>query len=360
MTKVDLIDMIDKVDHYSLFIMHYSLINYPLPENLIAQTPPSRRGDSWLLHRVACGGFERVRFRALPDLLNPGDLLIGNDSRVLPARLQARKSTGGAVEVLLERFLSTRIARVQLRARGRLGVGHELDLAGHTCRIRARDGRFFELEAASDVDLPELFERCGEVPLPPYIRRAADKRDVGRYQCVYARHPGAVAAPTAGLHFSRALIERLTDRGVGWATLTLHVGAGTFLPVESSSPTLHAERFHLSDELVRRVTATQACGGRVVAVGTTVVRALESAAQSGALQAGEGETQLFIKPGFHFRVVDRLITNFHLPGSSLRLLVAAFAGAKTALAYYREAVARQMRFYSYGDAMLTDRCVSSD
>ena len=337
-----------------------SILNYPLPEHLIAQNPPARRGDSGLLHRAASGDFERVRFRALPELLSPGDLLIGNDSRVLPARLKAHKLTGGAVEVLLERFIAPHIIRAQLGSSGRLRVGQALDLAGHTCSIRARDGRFFELEAAPDVDLPELFKRCGEVPLPPYIRRAADRRDAGRYQCVYARHPGAVAAPTAGLHFSRGLIERLTARGVGWATLTLHVGAGTFLPVAPDSPTLHGERFNLSDELVRRVAAARADGGRVVAVGTTVVRALESAARSGALRAGEDETQLFIKPGFRFRVVDRLITNFHLPGSSLRLLVAAFAGAETALAFYREAVARQMRFYSYGDAMLTDRCVSSD
>ena len=330
------------------------LLNYPLPEPLIAQTPPPRRGDSWLLHQPAPGQFARTRFRALPGLLSPGDLLIGNDSKVLPARLQARKPTGGMVEVLLERFIEPHIARVQLRARGRLQPGHQLELAGRACRIRARDGRFFELEAASDVSLPALFARHGEVPLPPYIRRAPDKNDVGRYQCVYARHAGAVAAPTAGLHFSRGLIQRLAARGVTWATLTLHIGAGTFLTADLDSDTLHSERFNLSPELAEKITAARARGGRIIAVGTTVVRALESAALSGRLCAGQGETQLFIKPGFPFRVVDRLITNFHLPGSSLRLLVAAFAGADTALAFYEQAVARQLHFYSYGDAMLAD------
>jgi S-adenosylmethionine:tRNA ribosyltransferase-isomerase len=327
--------------------------HYELPEELIAQTPPERRGAGRLLTIDGAGGPLRdLLFADLPSLLAPGDLLVFNDTRVVPARLHGRKATGGAVELLLERVLDGRRFLALARASKPFRPGSAIALpGGATATVTGRAGDMVELEL--DRDPLAYFEAHGEVPLPPYIGRAAGTEDRERYQTVYARDPGSVAAPTAGLHFDAAMLERLAAAGVGAAWLTLHVGAGTFQPVRAErldEHRMHFERVRVPAEAVAAIEATRRRGGRVVAVGTTVVRSLESAAREGALAPFEGETDLFIRPGFRFRVVDALLTNFHLPESTLIMLVSAFAGRERVLEAYRHAVAGRYRFFSYGDA----------
>jgi S-adenosylmethionine:tRNA ribosyltransferase-isomerase len=330
---------------------------YELPPELIARYPPARRGDSRLLHLDGASGAiaDRV-FAKLPDLLRSGDLLVFNDTRVVPARLYGHKQSGGRIELLLERLAGGRRVRAQLRSSKPARPGTVIELPG-ACRatVVGRDGDFWELDF--DADPVAVFERHGEMPLPPYLGRASEAIDRERYQTVYARVPGAVAAPTAGLHFDDSLLERCAAAGVATARLTLHVGAGTFQPLrcdDVDSHTMHAERAHVSAALCDQVTAARTRGGRVVAVGTTTVRALESAAAGGELAEFDGETRIFIRPGHRFRAVDALVTNFHLPESTLLMLVCAFAGRAHVLAAYRHAVAQRYRFFSYGDAMLVE------
>jgi S-adenosylmethionine:tRNA ribosyltransferase-isomerase len=334
--------------------MDRSEFHYDLPPELIAQAPlPERRLSRLLVLDGATGGIADRRFADLPQLLAPGDLLVLNDTRVLPARLIGRKPSGGRVELLLERVTGPRRALMQVRASHAPKAGAAIELSGGAhARVEGRRAQLFEL--AFDCDVTALLEAHGEVPLPPYIERAADADDRERYQTVFAQNAGAVAAPTAGLHFDREMLASLDAAGVAHAFLTLHVGAGTFAPVRTDrieDHQLHAERLRVPPAVCEAVERCRARGGRVVAVGTTSVRALETAARDGALAPFDGDSRLFIYPGYRFRVVDALVTNFHLPESSLLMLVAAFAGLEATLAAYRHAVAERYRFFSYGDAM---------
>ena len=331
--------------------------DYALPPELIAQRPARARGESRLL-RVAADALEDRRFAELPALLSPGDLLVVNDTRVIKARLLGEKDTGGRVEVLVERVLSEHEAIAQVRASKAARAGTKLRLAGALdVEVVGREGEFFRLRFGASV--PDALERHGSVPLPPYIERAAEADDVGSYQTVYARAPGAVAAPTAGLHFDREMFDALEGRGVELAAVTLHVGAGTFQPVrvrDLAKHHMHAEWYEIPEPTIAAIAAAKRRGGSVVAVGTTTVRCLEGcAAAHGAPVAGAAETDLFISPGFEFKVVDRLITNFHLPRSTLLVLVSAFAGLERVRRAYAHAIERRYRFYSYGDAMLVDK-----
>jgi len=336
--------------------MRLSDFDYELPTELIAQEPLPERAQSRLLFVDGRDGRTEDRtFAELPELLEPGDLLVINDTRVIPARLHGFKDSGGRIEMLLERVSGERTVLVQLRASRAPRVGATLHFdGGARATVEGRRGKLFEL--LFDRELEPYLESHGEVPLPPYIERAPRDDDVVRYQTVYADNPGAVAAPTAGLHFDAALFAALAERGIGYDRLTLHVGLGTFSPVYAENireHRLHAESVNVSAALCERVAAAKARGGRVVAVGTTTVRALEAAAHGGTLAPFAGETRLFILPGFKFRVVDAMVTNFHLPRSSLLMLVAAFAGRECVMAAYRHAVTKRYRFFSYGDAMLT-------
>ena len=323
--------------------------DFALPPELIAQRPAGARADSRLL---VLGGdaITHRRFDAIADLLVAGDLLVVNDTRVIKARLTARKDSGGKAELLLERVLDERRALCQARTSKPLRPGRHLRVAGVRVDVVARRGEFHLLEFDAPID--EVLAGHGRMPLPPYIDRAADADDEERYQTVYATNPGAVAAPTAGLHFDAGLLERVRAQGVAIARLTLHVGAGTFQPLRDddvSRHRMHAERFAIP---AATREALAACRGRVVAVGTTVVRALETAAATGV---DEGETRLFITPGYRFRAVDALVTNFHLPKSTLLMLVSAFAGVNRVREAYAAAVAGRYRFFSYGDAMFCER-----
>lgn len=328
---------------------------FELPPELIAQVPlPERSASRLLACDGATGELRDLAFRDLPSLLRRGDLLVLNDTRVLPARVGGCKPTGGRVEILLERTLGDCRFLAQARASKGFRPGVVIELpGGHRAVATGRAGDLYEFEL--DCDPVDFFETHGEMPLPPYIGRAAGEADRERYQTVYAREAGAVAAPTAGLHFDAGTFARLGELGVAVAFLTLHVGAGTFQPVrvdDLREHRMHAERFRVSPDLVAAVARARAAGGRVVAVGTTVVRSLEAAAVAGGgLEPFEGETDIFIYPGFAFRVVDAMITNFHLPESTLLMLVSAFAGRERILDAYRHAVARRYRFFSYGDAM---------
>ncbi len=313
-----------------------------------------RRGDSRLLVLAGASGAVRdCQFSGLPQLLSAGDLLVFNDTRVLRARLRGRKDSGGQCEILLERILGPREVLAQARSSKGFRPGTRVQLpGGATAEACGREGEFFRFKF--DRDALEVFETQGEMPLPPYLGRPAAAEDAERYQTVYAREPGAVAAPTAGLHFEQGMIEALERAGVATARLTLHVGAGTFQPVrvdDLDEHRMHSEWLRVGEEVVARIVETRARGGRVIAVGTTVVRSLESAAASGTLAPLEGETDIFIRPGYQFRVIDALITNFHLPESTLLMLVSAFAGREAVLAAYHHAIEQQYRFFSYGDAM---------
>jgi S-adenosylmethionine:tRNA ribosyltransferase-isomerase len=335
--------------------MQRSDFHFDLPAELIAQVPLGERRASRLLVLDGASGATADRaFADLPQLLGPNDLLVLNDTRVLPARVLGRKPTGGRVELMLERLLTSRRALVHLRASHKPQQGGDVELPGHArARVGARSGELVEIEL--DRDLVPYLEAHGQTPLPPYIARSPDAADRERYQTVFARAPGAVAAPTAGLHFDAAMLDALAARGIERAFLTLHVGAGTFAPVRTErieNHELHAEWLEVPAATCAAVERCRARGGRVVAVGTTSVRALETAARSGKLAPFAGDSRLFIYPGFEFRVVDAMVTNFHLPESSLLMLVSAFAGREVTLAAYRHAVAERYRFFSYGDAML--------
>jgi S-adenosylmethionine:tRNA ribosyltransferase-isomerase len=346
--------------------------SYDLPEELIAQTPRAERSDSRLL--VLDGVTGAVTDRAMgdfPEYLRSHDLLVFNDTRVVAARVAGRKPSGGRVEIFLERVIDGREALAQLRASKPIREGLELTTAGGVVRILRREDELWRIEVPGPA--LEFFESWGEVPLPPYIHRTADANDRERYQSIFARERGAVAAPTASLHFDAPLVEKLDAMGVNRAFVTLHVGAGTFQPLRTDdldAHKMHAERVSVSAATWEAIRSTRAEGGRVVAVGTTVVRALESAALCSTEAAdnsasGEqirvgsetgggwsGETRLFIRPGFKFQVVDAMLTNFHLPESTLLMLVSAFAGRENVLAAYAHAVRARYRFFSYGDAML--------
>ena len=329
-------------------------LDYDLPGELIAQEPCPERTASRLLH-VTPSGFEDRVFRDLGSLLAPGDLLVLNDTKVIPARIPAMKESGGGAEILIERLEGERTVVAQIGASRSPSPGSVLRLQPGSAKVRVvrRRGEFFELEFPGKVS--EILSRYGQTPLPPYVRREADAQDLARYQTVYAKREGAVAAPTAGLHFDEALLSDLASQGVGVCTLTLHIGAGTFRPLREedlSCGRLHSEWVSVPQETMRAVSETRARGGRVVAVGTTVIRALETAVSKDPELGFEGETDLFIRPGYAFRAVDVLLTNFHLPRSSLLALVFAFGGVQRMRAAYEHAIARKYRFYSYGDAML--------
>lgn len=333
----------------------YSLsdFDFDLPHELIAQFPLAERSASRLLHLNGNQPTD-CHFTELPGLLAPGDLLVFNDTRVLKARFFGHKATGGKVEVLVERVLDARTVHAQIRSSKSPTAGTQLRLAdAFDVTVGERAGEFFTLTFPADVF--DLIETHGRLPLPPYIDHAADAFDETRYQTVYARTPGAVAAPTAGLHFDPPLLQTLRERGIGIAFITLHVGAGTFQPVRTeilAEHAMHSEWYTLPQATVDAIADTRARGGAVVAVGTTSLRALESAAQSGTLTAGSADTRLFITPGYRFQIVNRLVTNFHLPKSTLLMLVSAFAGYAAIRAAYAHAIAQRYRFFSYGDAML--------
>jgi len=333
--------------------------DYELPSGLIAQDPGAERSGSRLLCVGAASIADR-RFSELPQLLAPGDLLVFNDTRVIKARLAGEKASGGRVEVLIERVLSEHEALAQIRSSKPPRAGSTMRLAGSfEARVLGREGEFYRLRFPDGAVVFELLERHGSVPLPPYITHAPRAEDERRYQTVYARASGAVAAPTAGLHFDEPLLASLAQRGVQFAYVTLHVGAGTFQPVREKNLAqhrMHGERYEIPPATVAAIEAARKRGGKVIAVGTTTVRCLEaSAAAHGAPVAGAAETDLFITPGFEFRVVDRLVTNFHLPRSTLLVLVSAFAGIEPIRRAYRHAIEQRYRFYSYGDAMLVDK-----
>ncbi|WP_292931312.1 tRNA preQ1(34) S-adenosylmethionine ribosyltransferase-isomerase QueA [Noviherbaspirillum sp.] len=333
----------------------YSLsdFDFHLPQELIAQLPLPQRSASRLLHVDGDALLDRA-FADIVDLLAPGDLLVFNNTRVLKARFFGAKETGGKVEVLIERVLDHRTVHAQVRASKSPHPGSRMRLAdAFDVLVGERAGEFFTLTFPSDVF--DLIEAHGRLPLPPYIEHAADEFDETRYQTVYAKEPGAVAAPTAGLHFDQPLLDKLRDKGVRFAYVTLHVGAGTFQPVRTENLAehkMHSEWYTMPQETVDAVHAAKSAGRDVVAVGTTSMRALESASQSGALQAGSADTNLFITPGYVFKTVDRMITNFHLPKSTLLMLVSAFAGYQRIRAAYAHAIEQRYRFFSYGDAML--------
>jgi S-adenosylmethionine:tRNA ribosyltransferase-isomerase len=330
--------------------------DYPLPPDRIAQIPLAERAGSRLLV-IRGGAMDDRSIVDLPDWLAPGDLVVMNDTRVLHARLFGRKNSGGAVEVLVERPLGGTEVLAQVRASKPLKPGSRLRLEDtFEVEVLGREGEFYRLGFPGDA--VEFIERYGRLPLPPYIDHPATAADEERYQTVFAQAKGSVAAPTAGLHFDTNLLARLAGCGVETARVTLHVGAGTFQPVRVhnlAEHRMHRERYVLPDATVAAIAACRERGARVVAVGTTTLRTLESAALSGELRAGEGETELFVTPGFHFRVVDVLLTNFHLPKSTLLMLVSAFGGLDEIRAAYRHAIDSGYRFFSYGDAMLIYR-----
>ncbi len=346
--------------------MKLSDFTYELPENMIASHPTSERSASRLLGLDRkSGAVAHYRFAEIINLLNSGDLLVFNNTRVIPARLYGRKESGGRVEILIERQLGEGQILAQVRASKSPKQGNLIRLcatadsepkAPEDCLwVVGRRDEFIVLESASSVKLLQLISRYGHMPLPPYIKREDQLEDKERYQTVYAEVPGAVAAPTAGLHFDEPLLEALREKGVGTAFLTLHVGAGTFQPVRVDDITthrMHSERVEISAAVAAQINACKDSGGRIIAVGTTSVRSLEAAATAKGLSAFSGETDIFIYPGYEFQIVDAMITNFHLPESTLLMLVSAFCSKKMLLDAYAEAIAREYRFFSYGDAML--------
>jgi len=337
--------------------MKRSDFHYELPAELIAQAPlPERSASRLLLVPPGTAPLSDHQMRELPELLRAGDLLVLNDTKVIPARLFGYKSSGGRVEILIERLLDDQRALVQIKASKAPKPGALITLdAGGSAEVIERDGGFYQLgfDLAQPLDI--WLQHAGQLPLPPYIQRAPETTDGERYQTVFACHTGAVAAPTAGLHFDETLLAALAMRGIETAQLTLHVGAGTFQPVRAenlSEHVMHSEWLDVSAELIERILHTRAAGGRVVAVGTTVVRALESCLKEGHLQPYSGPTSIFITPGYRITSVDALLTNFHLPESTLLMLVSAFAGKARIWQAYQHAITQRYRFFSYGDAML--------
>ena len=338
--------------------MRTSDFDFHLPEELIAQYPLEQRTASRLLHVSGEQLIDR-HFSDICDLLSPNDLLVFNNTRVIPARLHGHKESGGKVEVLIERVLDEHHVLAHVRASKSPKAGSQLILedAVHATTL-GREGDLFKLKFLGEQSVIALLDAHGHMPLPPYIERADEDDDQQRYQTVYAKHPGAVAAPTAGLHFDESLLNRLLNKGVKSAFVTLHVGAGTFQPVRVENIEdhhMHAEYIDVDAMVVEQIQQTKAQGGRVIAVGTTSVRSLESAAMQGELAEFHGDSQIFIYPGYKFKVVDAMITNFHLPQSTLLMLVSAFAGYKNIMQAYRHAVEEKYRFFSYGDAMLLEK-----
>ena len=358
-------EMVVPINYNARFSSRFCLISmrtddfdYILPERLIAQHPPAQRGASRLL-QVGTAGLKDSQFAELHGFVREHDVLVLNDTRVLKARLFGEKESGGKVEVLIERVLNDHEVLAQVRVSKTPKPGSRFLLAGKLrVQVLGREGEFFHLRFEDADAVITLLERHGHLPLPPYITHAAGAEDESRYQTVFAREPGAVAAPTAGLHFGETMLQTLRDKRVDIAYVTLHVGAGTFKPVRVENieeHLMHSERYTIPQATVDAIRQAKARGGRVIAVGTTSLRALESAAVGGELVAGSGETRIFITPGFHFKVVDLLLTNFHLPRSTLLMLVCAFGGMDKMLAAYRHAVEQEYRFFSYGDAMLIER-----
>lgn len=343
--------------------MHLNDFNFDLPSDLIARYPLAQRSAS----RLLCvdkhdGSLNHAHFTAVFDRINPGDLLIFNDTKVIPARIFGQKTTGGQVEVLVERIRDREriLAQVRVSKPPRLG-DYLLFPGGIQLEVLAKQHQFYELRyTKSDKSILEVIEAIGQIPLPPYMHRAPDESDKERYQTVYAKHKGSVAAPTAGFHFDETLLQQLREKKVDMGYLTLHIGAGTFAPVRTDDireHKMHSEYFEISAELCEKIKACKARGNRVIAVGTTSLRALESASASGVTQAFSGDTNIFIYPGYEFKCVDALITNLHLPCSTLLMLVSAFAGYDKVMRAYQEAVAQSYRFYSYGDAMWLERAI---
>jgi S-adenosylmethionine:tRNA ribosyltransferase-isomerase len=337
--------------------MKKSDFHFELPPELIAQQPLAERSASRLLVvPPAPAAFEDHAIRELPQMLRAGALLVFNDTRVVPARLYGAKDTGGRVEILLERITGTSEVRAQIGASKSPKANSRIVLDdGTELTVLGRDDEFYRLRFETDEPLDKVLQRAGHMPLPPYIHREADISDDERYQTVFARHTGAVAAPTAGLHFDESLLAALRDQGVEFGHVTLHVGAGTFQPMRAehlSDHVMHREWLNVGASLCQQVARVRANGGRVIAVGTTVVRSLETALRDGELKPFAGDTQIFIFPGYRIRSVDAMLTNFHLPESTLLMLVSAFAGRERILAAYRHAVEQRYRFFSYGDAML--------
>lgn len=334
--------------------------DFDLPDHLIAQHPATQRNASRLLHvGTQAENLRDGSFLDFASALSKGDLLIFNDTRVIKARLFGQKATGGAIEVMIERVVNDHEAHALIRSSRSPKIGSIITLNDAVdVEITGRDDDLFHLRFLSQTPVLDLLEAHGNLPLPPYITHGADSVDETRYQTVYAKHAGAVAAPTAGLHFDDAMIDLLKQQGINIAYITLHVGAGTFQPVKVDNITdhkMHSEVYHIPSTTVELINSTQQAGKKVTAVGTTVLRALESAAQSGTLMAGEQETSIFITPGYTFKVVDRLLTNFHLPKSTLLMLVSAFAGFDNIKHAYQHAIEKEYRFFSYGDAMLLDK-----
>jgi S-adenosylmethionine:tRNA ribosyltransferase-isomerase len=330
---------------------------YELPDELIARYPAAERSGSRLLQLDRqSGAIVHRQFRDLPALVREGDLLVFNNTRVIPARLFGHKQTGGKVEILVERLMGEQECLAHLRASKSLKPGAMIEIAdGQQLEMRRRRGELFELRVVGDGNLMDVLEQQGHMPLPPYIDRADESSDRERYQTVFNKVPGAVAAPTAGLHFDDKLLAQLKNKGVDFGYVTLHVGAGTFQPVRVDNideHVMHSEWFSVDESVCKAVEACRARNGRVIAVGTTSVRCLESAYRDGKLQAAQGDTAIFIKPGYHFNVIDGLVTNFHLPESTLLMLVSAFAGKENIFRAYLEAINEKYRFFSYGDAML--------
>lgn len=337
--------------------MKLSDFTFDLPPDLIARYPlPERSASRLMCVNGSDKTIEHRQFTDLAELLKPGDLLVFNDTKVIPARLFGRKKTGGQVEMLIERILDSRRVLAQLRVSKPPREGDEIVLTDtFSLRVGQRQQQFYELTyTGNERTILDIIELVGEIPLPPYMHRAPDESDKQRYQTVYAREKGSVAAPTAGLHFDEPFLQTLRARQIEMAYLTLHIGAGTFAPVRTENiheHTMHAEYIEVTQAICDQVAVTKARGGRVVCVGTTSLRALESASREGRLMPYTGETRIFIYPGYRFHCVDALVTNFHLPGSTLLMLVSAFGGYACVMRAYEEAVSRQYRFYSYGDAM---------
>jgi len=340
--------------------MRTSDFKFDLPEQLIAQQPCKNRADSRLLH-LQCAettqpGIKHLQFNEFPDLINPDDLLVFNNTRVIPARLYGSKSTGGKVEILIERIIDANHALAHVRASKTPKAGSiiSLDDCDHALHVDGRQGDLFLVSSNNAMPITEIMEQVGHMPLPPYISREDTAVDFERYQTIYAKTPGAVAAPTAGLHFDEQTLQRLQDKGVKTAYVTLHVGAGTFQPVRADNiedHQMHSETIEVDQNVVDLCAATREKGGRIIAIGTTSVRALETASSDGQLKSYSGETDIFIYPGYRFRSVDALLTNFHLSESTLLMLVSAFAGRDAVFTAYQEAIDKKYRFFSYGDAM---------
>jgi len=337
--------------------MKKSDFSYDLPTELIAQAPLQGRSDSRLLVVPQNStGFEDRQFSDILDYMNAGDLLVFNDTRVIPARLYGQKQTGGQVEILIERLLPAQQVRAQIGASKAPKPGSTISLNdGTVMTVLSVDNGFYQLQFETDEPVETVLNRLGKMPLPPYIQRTADTSDESRYQTVFAKHAGAVAAPTAGLHFDEALLDTLKQKGVQFGHITLHVGAGTFQPMRAEhvkDHVMHSEWLNVGAELCQQMLETRVRGNRIIAVGTTVVRALESASVNGVVHPFAGDTQIFIFPGYKIRSVDALITNFHLPESTLLMMVSAFTGKQRIFDAYEYAIAQKYRFFSYGDAMM--------